>query len=528
MGFTKMKKEEAFLSGYNEFAKVSSSQIGLDVNDSKATDYLSSIAEEIEDLSKSINSHFGNQARTLHGYTAEDFVRGTFNIDAAAKRTGERCWTPPAQDFASVDVQGNWENSQYQLKFYQQGGRHGAFAQAVSYKLEYEVYLNKCRSNGQPEITIQEYLEQRGIDPNIDVNLPKYQAQARLMPTDQIPDAIKSLNEEIELSKSRGDLARAKRFEDTLLKLTDRVRSPKGAESMPLSEQQALDLAECARKGNFNPEQFDITLAKKADYLYLCQSVALSGLSASIVSSVLKAAPEMAKVFTSFIKDGLISIEDFERVGGDLKQGAKDGFIRGASLAAFKDMCSMGMFGEKIQKVALDVTNPAFNNIAVVVVAVMTETVSDSLALQKKQITPQDFAYRLEKRIFISGCSVIVGTYVQGLMPFAPVIGYVLGSFIGAVLAGFAYEVKERYFISICVEHGYTIFGLVDQDYTLPTWLLQKLGFEVFEPKKYQTSSFSIKPYSIQRVQTKHYDIKAIDMFVLKRGVIGVRKIGYV
>lgn len=521
-----MAVNNSFQSGYEEYVKVASSQSALEVNDSIGISYLHSVSNEIDELTRSINNRIGNEAPQLHGYTAEDFVRGTFNIDAVAKRTGERCWTPPANDFASVDVQGDWDNGQYQLKFYRDA-KHSAFAQSVSYKLEYEVYLNKCRNKGLPIITIQEYLKQRGIDPNIDVELPIYQAQARLIPSNQIPDAIDSLKERIELAKGTGDIAKVKRFEDTLSKITDRVRSPKGAESLPLTEEQAKDLAECARKGEFNPAKYDISLAKKADYLYLCQSIALSGLSASVVSSVLKAAPEMAKVFVSFLKDGLISIVDFEIIGSDLKQGAKEGFIRGASLAAFKDMCALGVFGKGLQRAALDVTNPSFNNIAVVMVAVMTETMYDYISLRNKRITPQDFAFRLEKRIFISSCSVSLGSLVQGLMPFAPVLGYVLGSFIGAVLAGFVYETKERFFISLCTNKGYTFFGIVNQDYTLPDAVLQRLGLKLFDYRQYQTQTIKSRRYKTKQYQTKQYEIKTIDFYILRRGVIGVRKIGY-
>lgn len=514
------------VKGYDEFNKVVSSQASLSVNDRWATTYLSSINDGIQSLSDDMKKYYLNQNPQLKGYVVEDLVRGSFNIDALSKRTGEYCWTPSAIDFASVDVQADWGDS-YQLKFYD-SGKHSAFAQSVTYRLEYQVFLNKLRQRGAPAISLQDYLKQRGIDPNINPDLPIYQAQAALIPTDQIPDAIQSLTSEINLAESRGDLVRAERFRSTLLRLTDRIRSPKGAESLPLTEEESRQLAECARIGKFDPSRYDLTLAKKADYLYLCQGIALAGLSSSIVSSVLKAAPDIAKAFFSLIQEGYVSAEDFERIGSQLKTGAKEGFIRGSAVAALKDICTLGYFGEELQKAALDIGNPTFNNVAVVFVTVMLDTIADSIKKNKGEMSAQEYAYRLEKRIYICGFSVALGTAVQGFMPFAPVLGYVLGSFIGSVLGGVSYEIKEKFFISLCVEKGYTFFGLVEQDYTLPESILRKIGIKVFEPKVYETSHYSMTPFTIKEYQITRYKMKTLEYEFLRRGVISVRKVGYV
>ncbi len=514
------------VAGYNTFNKVVSSQTALLENDRRVVSYLSSINDGIQSLSDDMKKYYLNQNPQLKGYVVEDLVRGSFNIDALSKRTGEYCWTPPAIDFASVDVQADWGDS-FQLKFYN-SGKNSAFAQSVTYRLEYLVFLNKLRQRGAPDISLQDYLKQRGIDPNINPDLPVYQAQAALIPTDQIPDAIQSLTSEINMAESRGDFVRAERFRSTLLRLTDRVRSPKGAESLPITEEESRQLAECARMGKFDPSRYDLTLAKKADYLYLCQGIALAGLSSSIVSSVLKAAPDIAKAFFSLIQEGYVSAEDFESIGSQLKTGAKEGFIRGSAVAALKDICALGYFGKELQKAALDISNPTFNNVAVVFVTVMLDTIADSIRKNKGEMSAQEYAYRLEKRIYICGCSVALGTTVQGFMPFAPMLGYVLGSFIGSVLGGVSYEIKEQFFISLCVQKGYTFFGLVEQDYTLPESVLRRIGIKVFEPKAYETSQYSTTRFTTKVYHTKHYKTKTLEYEFLRRGVIGVRRVGYV
>lgn len=509
--------------GYDYFQQNASSFCGSVINEKTSVNYLGNIESEIRTLESEINSRLGNANPQLKGYVTEDWARGTFNIDAASKRTGERVWTPPANDYASADLQGSWGES-YQSKYYGDA-KHSALAQAVTYKQSYAEYIGHCRQKGLPEPTIQEYLSDRGIDPNIDVNLPIYQAQARLIPADQLEDAINALKRKIQSEPRPEQVAR---YQDTLNKLTDRLKSPKGAESTPLTEEESKTLAELSRNGKFDPARYDITLAKKADYLYLCQKTIFSGLSAALVSSVLKAAPDIAKALIGLIREGKIDIEDLEKIGTEAYTGAKRGFISGFTVAAIRNACALGYWGESLQKAALDTTNPAFNNIVVVLTTIIIETISDTIRLSDGKMAKQEFVQRLEKRIFISGCAIASGTVVQGLLPAAPVIGYLIGSFVGSILGGIIFEVREHFFLSLCIERGYTFFGLVEQDYSLPDEVVKRLGLETFNFESFDTESFQFETFQYESIELEDFEFESIDIVMLKRGLIGVRKIGYV
>ena len=82
--------------------------------------------------------------------------------------------------------------------------------------------------------------------------------------------------------------------------------------------------------------------------------------------------------------------------------------------------------------------------------------------------------------------------------------------------------------MSICVQHGYTVFGLVDQDYTMPDEARKKLGFPVFAQKENQFDEYKFKEYQYKSYEWKEYNWKTIDAVILKRGAIGFRKVGYV
>lgn len=518
-----MGESNSFKDGFNYFERYVSTFGGSIVNESTSIEYLADIESEIRTLETEINNRLGNANPQLKGYVAEDWVRGTFNIDAASKRTGERVWTPPANDFASADLQGSWGGA-YQSKYYGDA-KHSATVQAESYKQSYNEYLSHCRRKGLPEPSMEEYLSQRGVDPKIDVNLPIYQSQARLIPADQMEDAIKELEWRI---KSEPRLEQVARYQDTLNKLTDRVRSPHGAESTPLTEEESKTLAELSRRGNFDPRRFDITLAKKADYLYLLQNTISSGLSAAFISSVLKTAPDIAKALLKLVLDGKIEKEDLKKIGTDACNGATRGFVNGFTVAAIRNSCALGFFGDSMQKAALDLNNKAFNNVVVLLSTVAIETIYDSIKLSAGKLSNQEFSQRLEKRLFISGCSFVGGTIVQGLMPTAPIVGYLIGSFVGSVLGGIMYEVKENFFMSLCVYNGYTFFGLVTQDYGLPDELLKKLGLETFKFESFNAESVRMETINLESFEQERFESEIINIAMLKRGVIGVRKIGYI
>lgn len=53
------------------------------------------------------------------------------------------------------------------------------------------------------------------------------------------------------------------------------------------------------------------------------------------------------------------------------------------------------------------------------------------------------------------------------------VLGFMLGSFVGSVVGSFAYNVGHNVFMSFCVDTGFTMFGLVDQNYELPDEVME-------------------------------------------------------
>ena len=129
--------------------------------------------------------------------------------------------------------------------------------------------------------------------------------------------------------------------------------------------------------------------------------------------------------------------------------------------------------------------------------------------------------------MFIATCSLMGGGITQSLIEI-PILGFMLGSFVGSVVGSFAYNVGYNAFISFCIDTGFTMFGLVDQNYELPNEVMESVGFEVFRYEEFSYEEFNLEEFSFEEFHPKEFEIESLSIGFLRRGVIGVRQIGYV
>ena len=88
------------------------------------------------------------------------------------------------------------------------------------------------------------------------------------------------------------------------------------------------------------------------------------------------------------------------------------------------------------------------------------------------------------------------------------------------------YNIGKKRLISFCVDTGFMCFGLVDQDYELPEDVLNSIGIDTIEIPRKNIDYKAIETTKIHRsIEVKEYE--TIDITVLRRGVIGVNKVGY-
>lgn len=514
---------DGFREGYEYFSRNAGSSYAAFSGDA----YVNGIVTEIDNLSKDINQFKGFQTASnkLKGDIAEFWHSGTFNIDAAVKGSGSKSEVLRSHGLGSVDIKVNNTDAY--------GSKYDATAaatlrqQAKTFYERYKEYAGICERSGRTAPTFEQYissnadaLRKNGIDPeSILAHDPLYGDQFRLVPVDQFDKIRELLKEKVATESARRPELSA-RYQNTLDMLTDRVKDAKGNESIPLSNDEAKTIADLAKEGGFDPADFGIATEELVKYEYVLKQAFQAGLTAATISLVLKVAPEIIKAIQYLIENGELDEKKFQDIGFAALTGASEGFIRGSVSAAITTACKAGLWGEAMKSV-----NPSV--IGVITVITM-DTMKNAFAVAAGKKTTRELADELVKEMFVSASSLLVGGLVQGIMVEMPVLGFMLGSFIGSVIGSFAYSTGYSASLSFCVDTGFTMFGLVDQDYTLPEETLVQIGIDVFNYDKFEYSKFEYDQFQIDKFEPDKFQPAVLDIVFLRRGVIGVRQVGYV
>lgn len=499
-----------FEEGYEFFTKNASAYAATNMSES----YVASVNEEINKLVQELNSFkgFETASNKLKGDVAEFWHAGTFNIDSALKGSKNRAFVDRSHDFASSDISTNY-GEKYGLKYYS-NGQESAKAQAVSVFQRYKEY----QSQGGTD-SLEDFLLNRGYD-NIDkiLNDPIYSGQIRIIPRDQLDEATKWLEKMIKLESSRRP-EQVHRYQETLDLLRDKISDNKGAESIPLSKEEAEALASLAKQGKINAEDLGLTTEELIKYDYIIQQAFKAGLTAATISIVLKVAPEIVKAIDYLIKNGEINAGQFKKIGFAAVTGGAEGFIRGSVSAALTTSCKAGLLGEALKSVDPTIIGT---------VTVLTMNVVKNafqVAIEKKERS--QLASELVRDMYISTCSLIGGGISQSIITI-PVLGYMIGNFVGSIVGSFTYNIGSKAVLSFCIDSGFTMFGLVKQDYTLPMEVIEQMGIETFDYETFEYDTFEPDTFSYDTFEPDSFELDTLDITILRRGVIGVSKIGYV
>ena len=154
-------------------------------------------------------------------------------------------------------------------------------------------------------------------------------------------------------------------------------------------------------------------------------------------------------------------------------------------------------------------------------------TMRNAYLVAKGTMTQKELANELVQEMFVTTCSLVLGGATQTFIHI-PVLGFMLGSFIGSVIGSFAYNVGYNALLSFCVDTGFTMFGLVEQNYELPDDVLQSIGAEIFEYEQFVFPEFEYNKFEFEEFSFDEFNTEELSITVLKRGVIGVSKIGYI
>ena len=366
-------------------------------------------------------------------------------------------------------------------------------------------------------MTFEDFLKQRNIDPNDVLKYdPIYNGQIRIIPKDQLEEAITYLK--IKIAKESGRRPeQVARLQETLNKLETKIKSPDGTQSVELSREEAEEIARLAKEGKFDAKEYGFTTEELIKLNHILKQGVKAGMTAAIISFVLKTAPEIYKCLEQLIKEGQIEENQFKNLGFAALSGSSEGFIRGFVSASLTTACESGIWGEALKSV-----NP---NVIAGLTVITMNMMKDSFFVVKGSMTRNEMVANLSRNIFVTSCALGLGSLTQLCLPMIPG-AYLLGNFVGSFVGSFAYVAVDKAVISFCIESGWTLFGLVKQDYCLPDEIIRKLGFDIYDVEEFDIDEYEIDDFSFDEFETDEYNPDFIQ--VLRRGVIGVHQIGYV
>lgn len=515
-----MQKNDSVRAGWDYASKYATGGMGAGFGNA----YVAGVAETIQKLNDDMNSYAGHRdsVATLKGFAAEEWHADTFNINAALRGSKSHAVRGDSNLHASSDITmtlGDGTTAEYSLKWYATAEK-SANAQAKNVIEAYHEYCSHPRQ-GDP-MTFEQYLEKNGYGADADIYLSVYNGQGRIIPSDQLEEAIAFLSRKIakdSLSEKPSRIAVMQSRLETLQKLSDRIKDGNGVESMPLTKEEAEAIAELCKDGDFDAADFGISI----DLIttdFIMQQALKAGLTAAVISLVLELAPEIYRTIDYLIKNGEIDLAQLKESGTKALTASATGFMRGSVACGLSIACKAGKLGKALANVDSTVIGA--------VTVILIDTCINSYRVATGAMSARQFGTALTKEIIISAAAIPAGMIGQALLPQLPVLGYMLGSFVGSAVAGITLEVGEKVMLSFCVDSGFTCFGLVEQDYTLPTEVLERMGLKLkcLPQKDIKQKKVGQKQVASKTVQHKQYE--TIDILVLKRGIIGINKIGYI
>ena len=508
---TKTAKDD-FVSGIEAFNRIQ----GASVGSYQADAYVASVADACKTLQDDINQFEGYDTGVgqLKGDIAEIWHADTFNINSALKQSSFKAVVDRSHDYASVDVrtkQGDNVIENFGLK-YLRDAQSSAKAQAISH---FQRFCEYKAMSGRPELTFDSFLEERGLSPEeVLQSDPIYTGQTRIIPSDQLKEAIAYLKFKI----AKEQLIRpeqVKRYQDTLEHLQSRLKAPDGTESNDLSTAQAIEKAAEAKEGDYNAAEDGFTTADLIQFEHIVKQGLKAGTTAAVITLVLKMAPKFYRLLNELIINGFIDKEDLREFGLSTLSESGTSFIRGFVAASITAACKSGVLSESLKTVSPGV-------IAAATVIVMG-TISDAIKLRNGKITQGEFTYNLSRTVFVTSCAVGLGSLTQVLLPIP--FSYLLGSLVGSVLASFVFTPLDNLVMSFCIYSGFTMFGIVEQNYVLPEEVIKEIGVDVFDYENDFPQELATDDYSPDYIQLD--EAKPEMIHIMRRGVISVHRVGY-
>ncbi len=448
--------KEAFQHGWDYITQLTGTTIAT-IQAKDLGEYARNISDAIEKLETDINnSAMNNRAvEQEKGFIFEKWHADTMNIDAAAKNSGERAWRLESNADGSVDISTTYgENAS--LKSYEDGAKSAKALSAresqQSKKLleAYQQYNHDLSEQGKNPISIQEYADTQLSDDDFkEIFIRKYAGQSSIIPSDQIPQAVDYLTGKIDQFPEIGskyNKAQREVYEETLKSLKDKLTSPDGVESKPLTSEELQAITELAKEGDFKAEEYGIKLSSFITKTDILNSVITPSAQAAVLQIALTAGPDIVSIIIDSIQDGDLDEARLKEIGIDAALSGTEGFAEGSISSAILLACKSGRFGAALKDISP-------NGVAVLTVLTI-DAVRYGYKLSNGEITAYEYSDLMAEDVFVMIASQAAGITLQMLLPMIP-FAYLAGSMAGGILASAGYSAGKQVVMKVIDADGF-------------------------------------------------------------------------
>ena len=136
------------------------------------------------------------------------------------------------------------------------------------------------------------------------------------------------------------------------ISLTEKISDHKGNQSIELSKKESENIALLAKDGSFDASEHGVVAPELMSLDLLIKESLKAGLSAAIISAVLKVGPEVYRSIDFLVKNGQIDDENFKQIGFAALDGSSEGFVRGTISAAITAVCKSGLLGSNLKEIS--------------------------------------------------------------------------------------------------------------------------------------------------------------------------------
>lgn len=428
-----------------------------------------SVEELIRDMAKvAVNDkdlHFAK------GDVAELWHAGALNLDATQRGIPVAAFAPRDASPIDVALRGVADGQAAQLKFY---GMADATAKAISD--------------------------------------PKYGGlDQKVVPSDQL-EGVREAARRLALGNpERPEVAES--YAHTSRVVDDRLRID-GAESRPLTERESRELTEQLRQsGDIDRDGFGLTPQQVVRWEDILRESTAAGARAALIAAALQAAPYLVTIAKKGIESGELSARDFAPLGRAMPKAMLRSGLAGGITAAFVGAAKQELLGATLKSV-----DPTFISAAVVLSIC---TIENSFKVATGEMSAIEASVRTAEDAFSLAVAMGFGAIGSALIP-VPVLGTLVGSIVGALVARLVVDGANEAVVSVAATTGWTFFGLVDQNYSVPAELLAASGWRTVELK-------TLEPRQLQvdSLNARTFEPAAFDLRVLRRGVVSFRRVGY-